>query len=75
MIVTVQKGNGPDGEVRFTTSFTIGRSKECELQIKESAVSRRHARIDFDGGRWWARDLSERRTDPGAGSVAGECRD
>jgi len=55
--VTVLTGNGPDGEVSFSESFVIGRSRECGLQIKENAVSRQHARIDLDGASWLLHDL------------------
>ncbi len=57
LLVTVLKGEGPAGAQRFTATFTIGRTSECELQIKEHAVSRRHVQIAFDGRQWRLEDL------------------
>lgn len=50
-------GNGSEGELRFNTPFTVGRSKECELVIKDPSISRKHARFQFDGKHWWVMDL------------------
>jgi len=61
VIASIVKGNGPQGEVRFTGSFTIGRSKECEFSVKEPSVSRRQLAVEFDGARWWLKD-------PGSGN-------
>ena len=34
----------------------IGRSSECQIQTQDGLVSRRHARIFYDGG-YWIEDL------------------
>ena len=37
--------------------LTIGRLPQCELQINLPGVSRRHARIEVEGGRCYVSDL------------------
>ena len=41
----------------FTQGFTIGRHSTCALCVNDAVVSRRHAEVFQDGGRWWIRDL------------------
>ena len=57
IVVRLLKGNGPADELRFTDSFTIGRNKECDLCINETAVSRTHLKVEFDGTQWRLKDL------------------
>jgi len=38
----------------------LGRSSDCEIQIPEANVSRRHAEISLEGGRFWIKDLGSR---------------
>ena len=57
IIAKIVQGNGPEGEIRFTGSFTIGRSKECEFSVKEASVSRKQLAVEFDGACWWLKDL------------------
>jgi hypothetical protein len=48
----------PDGRVlRFTTAFLIGRDPACDVQLVAGPVSRRHAEVVFEQGRWLVRDL------------------
>ena len=42
---------------RFATRFLIGRGQECHVVIDDGSVSRLHAEVVVDGGRWWIRDL------------------
>jgi len=35
----------------------LGRSKECDLQVPDANVSRRHAEIRQEGSSWWVVDL------------------
>jgi len=50
------RGEGTD--VRFGRSFVIGRDDGCDLQLSGSGrVSRRHAEIRIEEGRWWLVDL------------------
>ena len=39
------------------TRVTIGRSKECDIQLPEPNVSRRHAEVRQEGAAYWAIDL------------------
>ena len=41
----------------FTESFRIGREEECDVVIDSGLVSRVHAQIDIEHGRWCVRDL------------------
>lgn len=43
------------GEV---SDMTIGRSKDCDVVLPHSTVSRRHARLGFRDGVWILQDLS-----------------
>jgi membrane-bound lytic murein transglycosylase D len=57
VLVKVIKGQARENEKRFSASFRIGRSKECDLQITETCVSRNHLQVKFDGEKWWLQDL------------------
>ncbi len=57
ILVEVKRGQAREGKMRFTDTFLIGRSKDCDLQIKDDCVSRNHVKIIFDGERWWVRDM------------------
>jgi len=35
----------------------LGRSKECDVQVPDPNVSRRHAELRHEGGSWWLVDL------------------
>jgi len=41
---------------RFTRPFTIGRERDCEVQIENPQVSRKHVMVSFGNGRWRLRD-------------------
>ena len=43
-----------------TPEITLGREADNDIAIPEQAVSRQHARISFEGGRWTLRDLGSR---------------
>jgi membrane-bound lytic murein transglycosylase D len=48
----------PDGRVlRFSRSFHIGRDPDCEVQVQDAHVSRRHALVSLVHGQWNIRDL------------------
>jgi hypothetical protein len=38
----------------------LGRSRDCDCVLSEPSVSRRHAELRRDGGRWLLRDLGSR---------------
>jgi membrane-bound lytic murein transglycosylase D len=44
-------------EFQFRQPFKIGRLKDCDLSIDNSFVSRIHAEVVFENGRWSIRDL------------------
>ncbi len=48
----------PGKEIDLTANlYVIGRSQEANCQIKDSSISRAHARIDLDAGQWTISDL------------------
>lgn len=58
-ILIVRTGAGsPDfQELRFTSSFRIGRGEQCEFRIQNEYVSRQQAEVVFENGQWYVRDL------------------
>jgi hypothetical protein len=38
-------------------SVTLGRRRDCDCVLTDPTVSRRHARLRFESGTWWLRDL------------------
>ncbi|MGD2030695.1 MAG: FHA domain-containing protein [Desulfobacterales bacterium] len=55
--VTVEQGKAEKNNYSFTSSFQIGRGAECDVRIKDVVVSRNHAEIRFEQGRWRIYDL------------------
>jgi peptidoglycan lytic transglycosylase D len=55
--VTVQQEGKDPSELQFRKSFVIGREDSCELQILSLGISRKHAEVYFEKGRWWIKDL------------------
>ncbi len=49
--------DGRETEARFEHAFTVGRDASCEVRVGDSAVSRRHAELVPEEGRWHVRDL------------------
>ena len=35
----------------------LGRSKDCDVQVEDANVSRRHAELRREGSSWWLVDL------------------
>src|ERR1043165_7835492 len=58
--IRVQLGATWSEERRFTRTFRIGRDPECELSITERAVSKVHAEMRYEEGRWWIVDVQSR---------------
>ena len=48
-----------NGDTRTLTDrrLVMGRSKECDLQVPDANVSRRHAELRQEGATWWVVDL------------------
>jgi hypothetical protein len=44
----------------FFKTFRIGRDGSCELAIDDPLISRRHAEVRLEDGRWWVIDLGSR---------------
>ncbi len=40
------------------TTLNVGRSPTCEIVLSDDSVSRRHAELRFQDGRWTVRDVS-----------------
>jgi hypothetical protein len=55
--VSAEMSPGEWVNFKFDRSFTIGRLKTCDLCIDNSFVSRAHAEVVPDDGRWSIRDL------------------
>lgn len=58
--VRVQQGSLWSDEQSFADSFRIGRSPECDLPVLEPVVSKVHAEIRWEEGRWWLVDAQSR---------------
>lgn len=54
----------PDGTVKTykmnPSGVTIGRDVENDLPLEDSKASRRHARVQYDGSKFWVSDLNSR---------------
>ena len=44
----------------FFGAFRVGRDESCEVRFDDPLISRRHAEIRFEQGRWWVVDLASR---------------
>lgn len=55
--VTIHLESKDISERQFRKNFTIGRDDNCELQILSLGISRKHAEVYFEKGRWWLKDL------------------
>ncbi len=55
--VILKKGHTGREEYKFTRSFQIGRSADCDVQVLEEDVSRRHAAVEYRNGQWVISDL------------------
>jgi pSer/pThr/pTyr-binding forkhead associated (FHA) protein len=58
--VRIEKGEAIRRWERFGRSFTIGRSKDCDIQLTDSLVSLHHARVIWDRDRWVIEDLQSK---------------
>lgn len=54
--VKIERGNSISKEYSFKNSFTIGRSEECSIQLTDGGVSRTHAEVLLENGKWWIAD-------------------
>jgi membrane-bound lytic murein transglycosylase D len=56
--VTIEEGKAEKTGFCFTNSFQIGRGTKCDIRIKDGVVSRHHAEIRFEQGKWRIYDLN-----------------
>ncbi|HKB09895.1 MAG TPA: transglycosylase SLT domain-containing protein [Vicinamibacterales bacterium] len=45
-------------EFRLVRPFVIGRELDCDVRVEDGRVSRRHATVSFEDGRWMVRNQS-----------------
>ncbi len=56
--VRVCTGAAPsEKQLRFTSSFRIGRAEDCQFRVQNEFVSRYQAEVSFENGEWRVRDL------------------
>ncbi|MEP0807522.1 MAG: FHA domain-containing protein [Chloroflexota bacterium] len=56
--VSARPENGAETNYHFRQSeIIIGRSSNCDISLKDEALSARHARLSFHHGQWWLEDL------------------
>jgi membrane-bound lytic murein transglycosylase D len=55
--VITAAGPGEQQELRFSSSFRIGRTDDCQVAIRNEYVSRAHAEVSVENGCWQVRDL------------------
>src|SRR6185503_20669140 len=55
--VRILQGHSWQSELRFTEAFRIGRTPTCQIQLTDRAVSKEHAEVKFESGRWRIHDL------------------
>jgi len=58
--VRLQEGASWGTALRFSSTFRIGRSTECELVLPVPAVSKVHVEVKLEDGRWWIIDQQSR---------------
>ena len=59
--ITIETKLGQDkvSQSHFTQNeVMIGRDSNCDLAVRDEALSARHARIIFHHGQWWLEDLN-----------------
>jgi len=60
VLVRLQEGVSWGPLCRFTADFRLGRSPECDLVMPVPSVSKVHAEVRWEDGRWWLVDLQSR---------------
>ncbi len=54
--VSIIRGEALKNQSEYSESFTIGRDETCGIQFDEEIVSRFHARVLAENGKWWIED-------------------
>jgi len=68
----IVKGPGEGAELTLGERVTLGRSRECDLQIKDAESSRVHAQVTLHEGRYHIKDLDSSNGTLVNGSPVGE---
>jgi hypothetical protein len=58
LTLTAVEGSGEPLTFTFRAPFRIGRDPECQVILKDVAVSKVHLEVFFEKEKWWARDLN-----------------
>ncbi len=57
--LSIQRGNNSTTVKRFSQpDIMLGRDPGCDIPIEDSAVSTRHAHLNYHHGQWWLEDLA-----------------
>lgn len=60
-VIRVSWQGGQRGHtMEFQRDFIIGREAEADIRLLHNKISRQHARVHFERGRWWLTDLDSR---------------
>lgn len=55
--VQIVQGDTNQSEFVFNKTFRIGRDPSCQIQLKNTSISRQHVEIRLEKDGWWACDL------------------
>jgi membrane-bound lytic murein transglycosylase D len=55
--IRIEISPGEQRTFQFRRAFRIGRLDDCDVYIDNDYVSRTHAEISFENGKWWVCDL------------------
>ncbi len=57
LLLEVKRGQSQERLRRFTGTFLIGRTDECDFRLGDDCISRKHLQIVLDGDQWGLKDL------------------
>lgn len=57
ILIRIEEGISETRDFRFTGRFRVGRARSCDVQVKDSHVSRTHLEFVFNRAKWQVRDL------------------
>ena len=58
--VIIEQGDAKKKEYRFNDSICIGRDEECDIQLKDGSVSKKHLELSLVKSEWWLSDANSR---------------
>ena len=56
LTLIIVRGNTEKDQYHFIDSFKIGRDETCGIQFDEEIISRFHAQVLLENGKWWIED-------------------